>query len=143
LQSFIQVCAGRVDEIAFVRPSTKRRLSEISSTHSSPESTPPRKRTQSIPPPTQADLDACYAILYQSDPKPAILRVIDGYADKFFPQSRNPKYPKPLSYLYDPKTLDYGFLQLLKECEHIYKSVQVRKKIGGMRQSIGSNIFKI
>ncbi len=71
-------------------------------------------------------MDACYTALYNTNQKPALLRVIDNYADKFVPISRDPKYPQSLSYLYDPKTLDYGYLELLEECERVYSSMQVK-----------------
>ena len=114
-----------MSDISFQRPSTKRKLSEI---QASPEASPlsaPSKKKEPTPQPTQSELDTFYAQLNNSSPKPAILRVIDGYAENFIPMSRNPKYPRSLSYLYNPDTLDYGYLQLLDECEHVYTSLQV------------------
>ena len=87
----------------------------------------PRKtKCSTIPAPTQAELDACYAKLFSCDKKPAVLRVLDNYADQFIPLSRNPTYPKSLSYLYNPATLDMDYLQLLEECERVFADVKVK-----------------
>ncbi|XP_072044161.1 uncharacterized protein [Amphiura filiformis] len=122
---------------AFSSPSTPtRKLPHTSMTSpnqqrnsdafSSPPTTPSRKaKLKSIPPPTKAELDECYASLDRCEQKPAILRVLDDYAKNFIPVSRDSRFPRALGYLYNPDTLELGYLDLLTECERVYSTVQV------------------
>ena len=57
--------------------------------------------------------------------KPAILKITLPYAQEFIPILSNPKFPAPLTELYNPDMLNVGYLDLIAECEKVFESLKV------------------
>lgn len=57
--------------------------------------------------------------------KPAILKIINPYADNFIPTPCLPSFPKPLTDLYNPAALQMEYLDLIHECEQLFLTLQV------------------
>ena len=61
--------------------------------------------------------------------KPAILKIVQPYAQSFVPTAALSTYPRPISDLYDPSTLQLNYRDLLAECEKVYDSYKVNINI--------------
>ncbi len=51
--------------------------------------------------------------------KPALLRVVELFAEEFIPRLSTNKLPKPLTELYNPEALRMDYLKLLDSCESV------------------------
>ncbi len=58
--------------------------------------------------------------------KPALLRVVEPFAEDFIPRLSTDKLPKPLTDLYNPDALRMDYLKLLDSCESVFQSIKVR-----------------
>ena len=71
------------------------------------------------------ELEKFYHALNSSKIKPAILKITPPYSKEFIPRSTDPSLPLPISQLYDPETLELGYLCLLKKCEDVARGLRV------------------
>ena len=74
---------------------------------------------------TEDELEKFYHALNSSKIKPAILKITPPYSKEFIPRSTDPSLPLPISQLYDPETLELGYLCLLKKCEEVARGLRV------------------
>ena len=58
--------------------------------------------------------------------KPAILKITQPYAESFIPQMSLSIFPQPITQLYNPKTLQMGYPDLLKESEQVFLKIEVK-----------------
>ena len=80
-----------------------------------------------IPPPTGPELESFYKSIAQAKDKPAILKITQPFAESFVPQLSLPTIPQPITQLYNPATLEMGYHDLLKECERVFHTIEVKK----------------
>ena len=73
--------------------------------------------------PTEDELEKFYHTLNSSKIKPAILKITPPYSKEFIPRSTDLSLPLPISQLYDPETLELGYLHLLKKCEEVARGL--------------------
>ena len=61
--------------------------------------------------------------------KSAILKIVQPYAQSFVPTAALSTYPRSISDLYNPSTLQLNYRDLLAECEKVYDSYKVNINI--------------
>ena len=83
------------------------------------------KKPRDIDLPTEDELEKFYHALNSSKIKPAILKITPPYSKEFIPRSTDPSLPLPISQLYDPETLELGYLCLLKKYEEVARGLRV------------------
>ena len=58
--------------------------------------------------------------------KPAIFKLIEPYAQKFVPKLYLDAFPCPISDFYNCDALALEYVDLLKECETVFATIQIR-----------------
>ena len=104
--------------IDFRSPQFKKKTIEkhINSSSTVPKdrlNSPPLKRKSPITKATSSEMDIFFENLMKSDKKPAILRILPGYAEKFRPKSLDTPC-KSLKNLYSDSCLNMPFQYLQK-----------------------------
>ena len=107
------------DEIA---PSSTSSSTMLPSSATSSITLPPGRSKICISEDQQKDF---YASLNLAKVKPAILKIVQPYAQAFVPTATLSTYPKPISDLYDPSTLQLNYRDLLAVCDKVYDSYEV------------------
>ncbi|XP_022084544.1 uncharacterized protein LOC110975965 [Acanthaster planci] len=105
------VCAAEVKHINFRKP--------LTSTCKKPQT------EAAIAPPTSDQLAVFHASLQQVSARPVVHRVMDAYAQEFIPPSATDKYPKALSSLHDPDSLDLTYPHFLQKCATVSDSIKI------------------
>ena len=85
------------------------------------------KSGKKIPQPTAAEINTFYGILNSANKKPAILKIIQPYAESFIPKLSKAQFPKPITELYDPEALKMDYIELLTECERVFDLISVSR----------------
>lgn len=78
-----------------------------------------------VPEPTKEEMDRFYRDMNRAKKKPAILKIIQPYAQEFIPKMSQEQFPRPFGELYDPEALKMTYTKLLDECERVFKSIVV------------------
>ena len=117
--------------IDFRSPQLKRKCIETalitSPTNQLHEKNLPPKKKIMIEKPSENELSTFYSSLMQSEKKPAILRILPGFADKFKPdviQYEN----KLLTKSYSEELVNLSFDDLLIKCNNIYEKFTITQK---------------
>lgn len=63
-----------------------------------------------------------YERISHAKEKPAILKITYSYAESFIPKLSSGNFPKPLSDFNNQNMLNVGYLELLIECEKIFRT---------------------
>ena len=59
--------------------------------------------------------------------KPVILSLVPEYADAYIPKTLTSNFPRPLSELFDPNTVNLTFDELLTKCEEVYDTFTITR----------------
>ena len=73
---------------------------------------------------TSSEMDVFFENLMKSDKKPAILRILPGYTEKFRPRSLDTPW-KSLKNLYSDSCLNMPFQYLQKKCNELFESISI------------------
>ena len=84
-----------------------------------------RIRSSGITPPSESDMSIFFKKISEAKAKPAILKITLPYAHNFIPILSNPKFPAPLTELYNTDMLNSSYLDLIWECEKVFESLKV------------------
>lgn len=114
----LKVTPARVCDIQFVCPRNKKRCVEGDDQQ--------KQACKEIAPPSPAAVSTFIQEINMAEKKPAILKIIQPYAQDFIPKSCSPALPLPMMELYNPEALHMGYLTLLEECESTFQSIKVR-----------------
>ena len=60
--------------------------------------------------------------LSKTEGKPVLLSTILDFSNSYVPVSHLPKFPKPLTELFDPTAMTLSYPELLQQCEELYKN---------------------
>ena len=104
LQS-MKLCSKRSTELSDCTPSKVRRRCHIKE-------------------PTESEMNS-YECLDGAKKKPAILKIIQLYANSFVPKVLLAQLPKPISSFYNPDVLKMNYTELLAECERLFNMILV------------------
>ena len=108
----------------FKKKSIEKHINSSSTVPKDGLNSPPLKRKSPITKATSSEMDACFENLMKSDKKPAILRILPGYAEKFRPKSLDTPC-KSLKNLYSNFCLNMPFQYLQKKCNEIFESISI------------------
>lgn len=116
-----QVAPACVSDIKFVQPCNKKIC--LNPDIPAPASTSNTK--SSIKPLMSEELDGFFAKISKADKKPAILKIVQPYAEEFIPRLSSALLPIPMMDLYNPELLHADYLSLLNECEAQFECLKV------------------
>ena len=97
----------------FKKKSIEKHINSSSTVPKDGLNSPPLKRKSPITEATSSEMDIFFENLMKSDKKPAILRILPGYAEKFRPKSLDTPC-KSLKNLYSDSCLNMSFQYLPK-----------------------------
>ena len=83
------------------------------------------RRRCHIKEPTESEMNSFYECLDGAKKKPAILKIIQPYANSFVPKVLSAELPKPISSFYNPDALKMDYIELLAECERLFNMISV------------------
>lgn len=89
----------------------------------------PTVRKRQIPPPTEDEISAFYSTIDGAKKKPAILKLIQPYAEFFIPKLSKAEFPKPMTELYNTEALTMNYTELLAECERVFDLIAVSLRL--------------
>ena len=84
---------------------------------------PPTKTRKVVPKLTDEDKDNFYFCLSKTNPESAILRLIEGYNDRFIPAAKN--LQKVLFKFYQTKYEEMLYHELIRHCPITYMSIEI------------------
>ena len=74
----------------------------------------------------KGEMNTFFDKLNKAKAKPAILRITMPYAKEFVPKQSSDNFPIPFYELYNPDKLSCDYVQLLRECEKVFKELKVK-----------------
>ena len=77
--------------------------------------------------PSESELNNFYQCISEAKGKPVILKLVPSYSSEFVPKVTQfgSIFPKPVTELYDPETLELIYPDLLKKCKQVYSTIKV------------------
>lgn len=84
-----------------------------------------RDRPVHIEKPSQSEIKDFYESINGASVKPAILKLVEPYAEPFIPKGASTSFPKPIAELYCSDFLCLPYHTLLKECQKAFDSISV------------------
>ena len=81
----------------------------------------PLTKRSKINPPSQLEL----CKISKAEVKPAILKIVEPYAEALIPRFSSSLLPHPMMELYMPDMLHKSYLPLLEKCKEKFKAIQV------------------
>ncbi len=101
-------------------------FSRSDKTSTSSDSSVPAAKQPKISQPSDLEMNNFFRKIDKAQIKPALLRVVEPFAEDFIPRLSTDKLPKPLTDLYNPDALRMDYLKLLDSCESVFQSIKVR-----------------
>ena len=120
----------RVRDIDFTGAMTKKRKmdGEIENPGEAVRMSRKSKKVPNILPPSSQEVTIFFQSLHKSGTKPAILSLINEFADDYVPQSTSKQFPTVLSELYDENCLKMNKDELLNHCANIAERITVTEE---------------
>jgi hypothetical protein len=116
-----QVTPSYVKDITFISPANARkRLSQSINEIQQPPSPTTDK-------PSMLEVNKFFEEISKAKNKPSILKITTPYSEQFVPTSSISTFPKPITELYNPNALSWEYIDIVKECERVFSTLQVRK----------------